>query len=658
MLRRVMAMVLSVCMIAALFTAVSAEETAVGGNRIAETITDECADFGMVWSVNNISQTPNDGTNFLNAEKYTDKTVWWLTNKSAAAEIVYRAAEGKSFSNVYVEASTSQKIIWPSIEYSNDGSTWETLVAANAENTFTPNGWKETQGSNGETGWQKSMSVSAEISVNAEYIRISAIEGGGRTAQDHLVFKQIKLDLTDKVGGVGGGVVSSSFTDDFTTLDKAYEITNFKSADAIRQIRKDDKGERVVIAKVKNDTTVEGTAQNIKTLAIGNSGSAATIVYRAAENRFFTGIDVNIWRENQIKSPEISYSYDGENWEEPIVASPAEKTYGLGDYGWTQTQDGSWEINDWIGIHNNKKDVPYARYVKVSFPSGSGTARIVNVSFTVANMISESFTENFETLDNAYINNFVQADAYRYPMDNDKNGIVVPTTKPQTDMGEPTTIKTLIMKDHKKAAELVYQAADGKEFTGIDLNFMRDGESVKFPGVSYSDDGKSWTPIIYATENVVDDVPGVWTKAQDGAYKEIWTFRYNNNTKTVPGAKFIKITFPEETVGFADKRVNARIIDLTLTVDGVAYANTLSVTANGTATLANAGGKADGAKMFIAEYNLDGILINAAAYSVAPVNGSFERTLEKTADGAYFKAFLFGGESGTEPITAAATSQN
>lgn len=655
MLRRVMAMVLSVCMIAALFTAVSAEETAVGGNRIAEPITDECADFGMVWSVNNISQTPNDGTNFLNAEKYTDKTVWWLTNKSAAAEIVYRAAEGKSFSNVYVEASTSQKIIWPSIEYSNDGSTWETLVAANAENTLTPNGWKETQGSNGETGWQKSMSVSAEISVNAEYIRISAIEGGGRTAQDHLVFKQIKLDLTDKVGG---GVVSSSFTDDFTTLDKAYEITNFKSADAIRQIRKDDKGERVVIAKVTNDTTVEGTAQNIKTLAIDNSGSAATIVYRAAENKFFTSVDVNIWRENQIKSPEISYSYDGENWEEPIVTSPAEKTYGLSDYGWTQTQDGSWEINDWIGIHNNKKDVPYARYVKVSFPSGSGTARIVNVSFTVANMISESFTENFETLDNAYINNFVQADAYRYPKDNDKNGIVVPTTKPQTDMGEPTTIKTLIMKDHTKAAELVYQAADGKEFTGIDLNFMRDGESVKFPEVSWSDDGKSWTTIIEATENAVDDVPDVWTKAQDGAYKKTWTFRYNNNTKTVPGAKFIKITFPAYTVGYDDKRFNARIIDLTLTVDGVAYANTLSVTANGTATLANAGGKADGAKLFIAEYKSDGILINAAAYSVAPVNGSFERTLEKTADGAYFKAFLFGGESGTEPITAAATSKN
>ena len=213
------------------------------------------------------------------------------------------------------------------------------------------------------------------------------------------------------------------------------------------------------------------------------------------------------------------------------------------------------------------------------------------------------------------------------------------------------------MKDYTKAAELVYQTTEGKEFTGIDVNFMRDGESVKFPGVSYSDDGESWTTLISATENKVDDVSGVWTKAQDGqAYG--WTFRYNNNTKSIPGAKFIKITFPAETVSNDNKRVNARIIDLTLTVDDVAYANTLSVAADGTATLTDAGGKADGAKLFIAEYNSDGILINAAAYSVAPINGSFEKKLEKTADGAYFKAFLFGGESGTEPITAFATSKN
>ena len=90
----------------------------------------------------------------------------------------------------------------------------------------------------------------------------------------------------------------------------------------------------------------------------------------------------------------------------------------------------------------------------------------------------------------------------------------------------------------------------------------------------------------------------------------------------------------------------------------MAYANTLSVAADGTATLTDAGGKANGAKLFIAEYNSDDILINAAAYSVAPINGSFEKKLEKTATGAYFKAFLFGGESGTEPITAFATSKN
>lgn len=652
MLKRVMAMVLSVCMIAALFTAVSAEETVVGGNQLTKSLTDECADLSKVWSVKNI-ETADENKAPLNIDLYGDKTALWLTEPGKAAEIVYRAADEKSFSSIYLEVSSCAEIKWPSIEYSTNGTAYQTLVKESDRNWDAPStlGWTRLFNSNENNGWQKAFRITADVPEGAKYVRISASADEKRGNNDNLMFRKVTLGVR--------GYVSSSLTDDFTTLDKAYEITNFKSADAIRQIRKDNNGEWVVIAKETNDTTVKGTEQKIKTLEIDNSGSAATIVYRAAENKFFTSVDVNIWRENKIKSPEVSYSYDGKNWEKPIVASPAEKTYDLGDYGWTQTQDGNWKINDWIGIHNNKKDVPYARYVKVSFPSDSGTARIVNVSFTVANMISESLTENFETLDNAYsVTNFEQADALRYPKDNDKNGIVVPTTKPQTDMGEPTTIKTLIMKDHTKAAKLVYQAADGKEFTGIDLNFMRDGESVKFPEVSCSDDGKSWTTIIHATENAVDDVLGVWTKAQDGAYKETWTFRYNNNTKTVPGAKFVKVTFPASTVAYDNKRVNARIIDLTLTVDDVAYANTLSVAADGTATLTDAGGKANGAKLFIAEYNSDDILINAAAYSVATINGSFEKKLEKTADGAYFKAFLFGGESGTEPITAFATSKN
>ena len=212
------------------------------------------------------------------------------------------------------------------------------------------------------------------------------------------------------------------------------------------------------------------------------------------------------------------------------------------------------------------------------------------------------------------------------------------------------------MSKHTEKAEIVYRAADSKQFTSIDMNFWRQ-DNVMFPEIAYSENGSDWTPIVYASNSAEAGNNG-WSLTQSPNGTNNWIAVHNNIQKNVSGAKLIKVTFPANTVEYDNKRVNARIIDLTLTVDDVAYANTLSVAADGTATLTDAGGKANGAKLFIAEYNSDDILINAAAYSVALINGSFEKKLEKTADGAYFKAFLFGGESGTEPITAFATSKN
>lgn len=662
MLKRVMAMVLSVCMVAALFTVVSAEETVVGGGVVSSGFTDDFTTLGNAYSVTNLEKktavrqkrTNSDGavwnviaksTNAATVEgSAEDINTLAITSSAAAAEIVYRAAENKFFTSVDVNIWRENDIITPAISYSNDGENWADIVKTSGVKDYTPAkyGWTQTQdGGSKDNDWIGIHNNNKKDVPYARFVKISFPSGSGTA-------RIVDISLTV------GGFVSSSLTDDFTTLDNAYSVTNFEKATAINQ-------GGVITNKELSGSTAE--AKEINTLKMGKSTEKAEIIYRAADNKQFASVDVNFWRQNNVKFPEIAYSEDGQEWT-TLIAATDSRVPGNKDY-WTLPQSPNTQ-NNWIAVHNNiEKDVLGAKFVKVTFPEDTvendgkiGEARIINISLTVNGLISESLTENFETLDNVYsVTNFEQADALRYPKDNDKNGIVVPTNKPLTDKGEPTTIKTLIMKEYTKAAELVYQTTEGKEFTGIDVNFMRDGESVKFPGVSYSDDGESWTTLISATENKVDDVLGVWTKAQDGQDYG-WTFRYNNNTKSIPGAKFIKITFPAETVSNDNKRVNARIIDLTLTVDDVAYANTLSVAADGTATLTDAGGKANGAKLFIAEYNSDDILINAAAYSVALINGSFEKKLEKTADGAYFKAFLFGGESGTEPITAFATSKN
>ena len=639
MLKRVMAMVLSVCMVAALFTAVSAEETVVGGNQLTKSLTDECADLSKVWSVKNI-ETADENKAPLNIDLYGDKTALWLTEPGKAAEIVYRAADEKSFNSIYLEVSSGAEIKWPSIEYSSDGTEYQTLIAESDNKWDAPDvlGWTRLFNSNENNGWQKVFKITVTVPENAEYIRISAGVDAKREYQNSLIFRRIELGVR--------GYVSSSLTDDFTTLDNVYSMTNFELKNAINQ------GDVITNTKLSGSTAEPKTTN---TLIMSKHTEKAELVYCAADNKRFTSVDVDFWRQNNVKFPEIAYSENGSDW---TVSIPATNSVAWGnDTYWSLPQSPN-DTNNWIAVHNNiQKDMFGAKFVKITFPKDTVgydnervNARIINISLTVANMISESLTENFETLDNAYsVTNFEKAAAVN-------QGGVITNAKLSGSTAEAKEINTLIMSKHTEKAEIVYRAADSKQFTSIDMNFWRQ-DNVMFPEIAYSENGSDWTPIVYASNSAEAGNNG-WSLTQSPNGTNNWIAVHNNIQKNVSGAKLIKVTFPANTVEYDNKRVNARIIDLTLTVDDVAYANTLSVAADGTATLTDAGGKANGAKLFIAEYNSDDILINAAAYSVALINGSFEKKLEKTADGAYFKAFLFGGESGTEPITAFATSKN
>ncbi len=640
MLKRVMAMVLSVCMIAALFTAVSAEETVVGGNQLTKSLTDECADLSKVWSVKNI-ETADENKAPLNIDLYGDKTALWLTEPGKAAEIVYRAADEKSFSSIYLEVSSCAEIKWPSIEYSTNGTAYQTLVKESDRNWDAPStlGWTRLFNSDKNNGWQKAFKITADVPEGTKYVRISASADEKRGNNDNLMFRKVTLGVR--------GLISENLTDDFTTFDNVYSMTNFELKNAINQ------GGAITNAELSGNTA---EPKDINTLIMSKHTEKAELVYRAADNKQFVSFGMSFWRQDNVKFPEIAYSKNGQEWTTLIEATDS-AVFGNDTY-WPLTQSPN-GTNNWIAVHENKlKDISGAKFVKITFPAGTVgydnkrvNARIVNTSFTVANLISENFTDDFTDLDKAYaMTNFEKATAIN-------QGGVITNAELSGNTAEPKTINTLIMSKHTEKAEIVYRAADSKQFTSIDMNFWRQ-DNVKFPEIAYSEDGQEWTTLIQATDSAVSGNSANWSLTQSPNGTNNWIAVHNNIQKNVSGAKLIKVTFPASTVAYDNKRVNARIIDLTLTVDDVAYANTLSVAADGTATLTDAGGKANGAKLFIAEYNSDDILINAAAYSVALINGSFEKKLEKTADGAYFKAFLFGGESGTEPITAFATSKN
>ena len=262
MLKRVMAMVLSVCMIAALFTAVSAEETVVGGNQLTKSLTDECADLSKVWSVKNI-ETADENKAPLNIDLYGDKTALWLTEPGKAAEIVYRAANEKSFSSIYLEVSSCAEIKWPSIEYSTNGTAYQTLVKESDRNWDAPStlGWTRLFNSDKNNGWQKAFKITADVPEGTKYVRISASADEKRGNNDNLMFRKVTLGVR--------GLISENLTDDFTTFDNVYSMTNFELKNAINQ------GGAITNAELSGNTA---EPKNIKTLIMSKHTDKAEIV--------------------------------------------------------------------------------------------------------------------------------------------------------------------------------------------------------------------------------------------------------------------------------------------------------------------------------------------------------------------------------------------
>ena len=246
------------------------EAATVLGNTVGENITDEFKGTDYLYSATNVETAGSDKYP-MNVEGFGDTSTLWLKTVRQAADIVYRAENGKMFTNVYLEVSgnvNKDSYIWPMIEYSADGNAWNTLVDSFQGWDPTQNGWKRTDNASSGNGWQKVGVLEKALPENAVYIRVSLEPDSAKPSKDSFLFRKVKLEV-EKVGTVS----EKNYTEKFENLNFTDKCDGISAENGVFKAA----SESSLVYKAANGRAIK----NISVSAAGISDSGAVRVYAA-----------------------------------------------------------------------------------------------------------------------------------------------------------------------------------------------------------------------------------------------------------------------------------------------------------------------------------------------------------------------------------------
>lgn len=272
------------------------EAATLYGNTISENITDEFENTDYLYSATNVETAGSDKYP-MNMEGYGDTSTLWLKTVRQPADIVYRAENGKMFKNVYLEVSgnvNNDSYIWPLIEYSADGNTWNTLADSFQNWDPVQNGWKRTDNASSGNGWQKVGAIEKTLPENAAYIRVSVAEDSAKPSKDSFLFRKVRLEV-EKVGTVS----EENYTESFENLNFADKCEGITAENG--EFRAESKSS--LVYKAANGRAIK----SISAAAAGISGSGAVRVYAADRS----GIKKDITSEMTVTENGGAYTFDG-----------------------------------------------------------------------------------------------------------------------------------------------------------------------------------------------------------------------------------------------------------------------------------------------------------------------------------------------------------
>lgn len=354
------------------------------GNVIGETTLDNCEDFSNVWSYENFT-VEEDG--------YFGK-IFKPVDKFAASEIVWKTADtNKFFSAVSVKIELISQALYPVLYYSADGVNYTPFTKVSDEFEWKNSDWTTLKNGN-ENNWYNEMSISKLVPDEARYIKLAIAENSIPTGQSHyqMLIRSVNLSVETP------NVVAESTVDECLDLSKVYKVSNITMADTAH------------LEDVMYDKTYAW--------GIVSKNADTNIVYKAADGRAFSEVEVELSCQNGIIFPVISWSYDGVNYLNDQTEIQTSRQYSYGD--WKNGENlPNYNVN-WHTKFNVVKTVPQGvKYIKISTPGNPEPVKFIdNIYYRCIKLkVNESgyvygkeYTEDFSGFANLYSNTSASAE--------------------------------------------------------------------------------------------------------------------------------------------------------------------------------------------------------------------------------------------------------
>ncbi|MBQ7097728.1 MAG: hypothetical protein IJN96_06580 [Clostridia bacterium] len=575
-------------------------------SEISESITDEFESFDNLYSVSNIGVV--SGSTIM-----SDSSLWTVTDKTKAAEFVYKTADNSFFTAVSLEISRNNPMIYPIISYSVDGRSFTDITkrfdVVKGEDAETLADWTRIFNANDASSWQWGYSTSKNLPVEAKYIKVE-IPANASTSAYYL--RKAALTVMKH------NVLSGSVNDTCEDFSNVYNSTNLQIAPA--------------------SAVNEFAAKDTTAWQMINGANAAEVVYKVEDNVELSGIHVEIVRWDPIIFPVISYSEDGLTYTNLNTPMTSASLVGAGwEYIDSATADGR---NLYRERYKFDGSFPAGtKYVKISVQAGSVANNDIRKLFfneidltaIVRNVVSENGTDSFADFSKTYsVTNIAQV---------------------ENTIESDSTLWTVA--DKTKAAEIVYKAADGLAFSQVSFDFSRNA-AMKHPVITYSSDGENFKDLTFRNTSVKtedDEVLADWTRKFNAGDGNQWQWGYAT-TKSVPkGTKYIKIEIMDNA---SDKAFYFREASFVLAAQPEM---SLSVDFNGTAVVNIEKAGTGTAKLIVAEYDMDDRLVAVVLKDVdLSKTGVTDKNLPASANGWYYKAFLFEDMSSFVPMLECASN--
>ena len=188
-MRKIITLFTALSMIAALI----AVPVSATGVETVQSFVDNCADLGNVYSSANFVAAVTSEL----VSGYDDATILRLKDKTKEAELVYKAADGESFSTIRVAFSRQNPIKFPVIAYSMDGVDYEDLTEPMTTPAYNEGGKYWTNDGTVNGTYHIVFSRKQILPRGTKFVKIR-LQTSSIDKTDCLYFREISLEIEQK----------------------------------------------------------------------------------------------------------------------------------------------------------------------------------------------------------------------------------------------------------------------------------------------------------------------------------------------------------------------------------------------------------------------------------------------------------------------------